>query len=407
MFYIKMAMRNIFRNSKRTFLTGLIIGVGLASLMFMDAMTVGMKQNLIASVTSTFLGDAQIHAQGFQATTNSALTVQQAPQLVGRLRKDAAVRSVTERSMSLGTASSAAGVESIVIYGIAPDTESDISQIDEALEKGDYLETGGTGGVLLGTTLADRLEVGLGDRIVLTVSQAASGDLSQNLFRVRGIFNLGIKELDESVAFITLPESEGMLGIKDGIHEIALTFHDPHYAIEHGDAFKERYSRFGNVAQPWFDLVPQIKSVLDMTDFAVGIMIVIVFAVIVFGIVNTLFMSLYERLFEFGVLRAVGTRSFRLGVLIVTEAAFLALYAIVIGIVLGLALNLFFQVVGIDYSGIEFAGATFRNRIYTVLEIRQFTLHPLLIMGFTVLVSLYPARHAARMKISRALQRSL
>lgn len=411
-FYLKMAWRNIFRNRKRTFLTGLIIGIGLASIMFTDAIVVGMKENMIQSVTTSFLGDAQIHYAGFQDSYDTKKTIENRGQLVSRLQEDKAVESFTERTASFGTISSPSDINSIIIYGIDPDRERSISKIDEGIREGSYFnpqENGGVqfGGVLIGSKLAERLEVKVGDRIVLSATNVQTDDLAQNMFRVAGIYTMQIDEMDTSAAFIPIAHAQEMLGLGRRVHEIAVSFKDVQYVSRYGDEFAAAYSTAGNKAETWPQLVPQMKKMLDLTDFSVGITMIIVFAVIIFGIINTLFMSLYERIFEFGVLRAVGTRAASLRKLIVYEAASLAVYSSVIGLLLGALIIYIGSVHGMNLTGVEFAGATFTEEINTVFRLRQFILHPLLIFLFTVLVSLYPARYAGRMSITHALQKTL
>jgi ABC-type lipoprotein release transport system permease subunit len=405
-FYLKMAWRNIFRNKKRTFLTGLIIAIGLASLMFTDAAIVGMKENMIGSVTSSFLGDAQIHQGGFQESLDTEKTVAELETITERLDNDPAVDRYARRVMGFGTVSSPADINSVAVYGIDPSKERHISKLDEAIGPGSYFTEEG-GGILIGSELAERLEAETGDRIVVSVSNAETGDLAQNMFRVAGIYTMQIEDLDASAAFIPLAEAQELFGVGEDVHEIAVTFHDLQYASSHGAEFGERYGIAGNAAETWPELMPQMKRMLDLTDFSVGIVMIIVFAVIIFGIINTLFMSLYERTFEFGVLRAVGTRAKRLKTMIVFEAASLGVYSAAMGIVLGALLIYLGSVTGMNLSGVEFAGATFTEAIYTVFRPRQFILHPLLILGFTVLVSFYPARHAGRMSITDALQKTL
>jgi ABC-type lipoprotein release transport system permease subunit len=408
-FYLKLAWRNLFRNRRRTFLTGLIIGVGLAAIMFTDAWIMGMKENMIASATSSFLGEAEIHREGYLESQDNALTLRELQAVRSLLSSDPAVASFSERVASFGTASSPSDVASIAVYGVDPGREKALSKVDESMITGVYLSPApsGSDGMLLGADLAEQLEVTVGDRVVITVSRANGGELSQDLFRVNGIFRMHIEQMDGSVALIPLKTAQRLIGIGDEVHEIAVRFRDPQYSREHSREFSARYSRFSNRGESWQQLVPQLKYILDLTDASIGITVIIVFAVIVFGIVNTLFMSLYERLFEFGVLRAVGTRPARMRGLVVTEAGVLALYSVVLGVALGAALIALGSVFGLDLTGVELAGATFTGKIYTVFRLRQFFLHPALVFVFTVLVSLYPAGFAGRMSITRALQRSM
>jgi ABC-type lipoprotein release transport system permease subunit len=406
-FYLKLAWRNIFRNRRRTFLTGLIIGLGLTSMIFVDASMVGMKENMISAATSSFLGDAEIHRSGFQESQDATMTIGQLNRVVSMLRDDPHVASFTERTICNATVSSPADLASVVLYGIVPDSEQALSKVDESMIEGSYLETDGQGRALLGAELAESLDVSVGDRVVLTVSKAGTGELAQNLFRVGGIFRMHIQEMDTSVVLVPLEQAQQMLGIGRGVHEIAVRFRRLEYATAGQKEFSQRYSSFGNAAETWPQLLPQIKYMLDMTNISIAITVIIVFAMIIFGIINTLFMALYERIFEFGVLRAVGTRAGKLRTLIVFEAGSLAIYSIALGMILGAVATLIGSLVGLDLTGVELAGATFTGRIYTVFALRQFTLYPLLVFAFTLLVSLYPAGHAARMSVARALQRAI
>ncbi len=144
-----------------------------------------------------------------------------------------------------------------------------------------------------------------------------------------------------------------------------------------------------------------------MSYVSTGITMLLVFGIVGLTIMNSLFMSLYERMFEFGVLRAIGTRPFRMGAIIILEAAALSLISMVIGLVLGFGLTKYFSVAGINYKGIEFAGVTITELIFPVFTIEQFTLYPLLIMIFSLTAAIYPAVFAAKLTPARAMRRSI
>jgi ABC-type antimicrobial peptide transport system permease subunit len=81
--------------------------------------------------------------------------------------------------------------------------------------------------------------------------------------------------------------------------------------------------------------------------------------------------------------------------------------SIFIGLCLGFALTTFTSWVGIDYTGVEFAGVTFRDMLYPVLRVSQFIEYPIWVFVFTVLAGIYPAVHAAKMNPARAMRKSL
>jgi ABC-type lipoprotein release transport system permease subunit len=302
---------------------------------------------------------------------------------------------------------SAADVSSINLVGVEPESEKYLSQIDDSLEKGSFFKGNGGRDIIIGAKLAETLDVEMDDRVVVTAARAGTGDLGQEMFRISGIFRMNIREMDSGLVFVRLNKAQELFGLEARIHEIALRFQNPGYGRRDELDFWDKYSRFGNEAVGWTKIMPQMKAALDLSDFSTYLIAFILFGVVALGIINTLFMSLHERMFEFGVLRAVGTRPVGLFRLIAFEAGSLAILSIFIGLVLGFALTYITSRVGIDYSGVEFAGVTFREMLYPVLRVRQFIEYPIWVFVFTVTAGIYPAVHAARMNPADAMRRSL
>jgi len=406
-FTLKLAWRNIFRNKRRTIIAGIAIGVGLAALIFTDAVIQGMKREMIQSATASYMGEGQIHRRGFRLTQDVELTINDPGGITAELGKEGAVEAFATRAESFGMITSPANVRSVMLVGVDPGSEKLLSRVDDDIREGDFFEGSDERDIVVGSDLAELLEASLGDRVVVTVSQAHSGDLSQDMFRISGIYRFGIKEMDGGMAFIRLAKAQQMLGIGDGIHEIALKFKSIGFASTGDNPFWAKFSAGGNEAVSWAVLLPQLDGVLKMVWISLAFMTVLLFGVVAFGIINTLFMSLYERMFEFGVLRAVGTRPSGVRRLIVFEAGALALLSIAMGTVLGFGLTFAMSKIGIDYRGIEFAGTTFYDLLYPVLHVQQFLIYPLAVFIFTLLVGLYPARVAGKMRVADALRKSL
>jgi len=406
-FDLKLAWRNILRNKRRTIIAGLAIGVGLAAMIFTDALMIGMKDNMIKSATESFLGEGQIHRQGFRLTQEVEKTINNLEWIVAHLEKEEALERFTLRTATFGMITSPANVSSVMLYGIRPSTEKYLSQIDDVIEKGDYFKGDGEREIVIGSDLAELLEVGIGDRTVITVTQAYSGDLVQEMFRVSGIYRFNVKEMDTGMAFVRLSKAQKMLGIGKDVHEIALKFKDIRFASKKGNLFWAEYRLHDNEAVSWIELMPQLQAMLGMFWISLLVMGIILFGIVAFGIVNTLFMSLYERMFEFGVIRAIGTRPSGVRRLILFEAGALSVLSIALGIIVGFIITLIFVKVGIDYRGIEIAGTSIHEMLYPVIHIQQYFIYPISVFVFTLLIGLYPATVASKMQISGALRKSL
>ena len=401
---MKIAWMNTFRNARRTLLAGLAIGIGLAALIFTDGLMIGMSDSIIRIATDTFMGHGQVHAKGFRSTREVARVVSGLPGVLERLKADPEVERISLRVQTPGMLASPATSGTVLLYGVDPDLERAFSKIHEVIVEGSFLERDDRRKILLGSKLAKTLEVGLGDRVVVTAAEAETGELAQEMFRVGGIFHFDVGELDGGVGFAHIETVQRLLGLPGEVHEIALHFKSSSGNEATDALFWSRLSRNGNVARSWRALMPQLSAVVEMTGFSSFIVGAILFAVVSLGIVNTLFMSLHERMFEFGVLRAVGTRPGRMAMMVLFEAGALSVLSIVIGCGLGFVVTSLYAIYGIDYAGIEFAGVTLRELIYPVLRAEQFVLFPVCVFLFTLVAGVYPAVYAARLNPAEAMK---
>ncbi len=406
--YLKLAWRNIFRNKRRTIISGIAIAIGLASLIYVDALYIGMKINIVDNITKSFISDGQIHRKGFRQRQEVELTVNNPDKVIKALKKNKMISDFSLRTYSFSMISSSNNVNSVLLVGIEPDKEKTISQIDDAIIKGNFFEGKGDNQIVIGKKLADILEVGIGDRIVITAAQAHSSELSQELFRVSGIYYLNNPEMDKGMAFIKIGKAQKMLNIGDNFHEIALKFKKGTDLLNIDKLpFWKNFSKNGNEALSWMGLFPQMKVMFEMTNLSLALVGLILFAIVALVIINSLFMSIYERMFEFGVLRAIGTRPLVAFKLIILESAALGIFSILIGIIFGFIITLIYTKIGIDYSGIEVMGVTIKNIIYPVMELRQFIIYPVIVFFITLIIGIYPGIYAAKLKPAEALRKSL
>ena len=402
----KLAWRNIFRNKRRTLIAATAIGIGLTALIFIDAFMIGMAETMVRTATASFLGDAQIHREGFRDEQEASMTIQEIDKVTASLAEETIVQHSTKRVLVSGMITSPANVSAINLVGVHPPTEKFLSLIDDAITEGVYFEADNNRDVVIGTKLAEILEIGIGDRVVVTVAQAETGEISQEMFRVSGIYYFADEGMNSGMAFVRIQKAQEMLAIGNNVHEISIKFTAIAYAQDSTLPFWDTYSEHGNEALSWTELMSQLTVVLEMTTYSKYIMGVVLFGVVIFGIINTLFMSLYERMFEFGVLRAVGTRPFGMARVILFEAGALAIVSIGVGAILGFLVTAVLAHIGIDYTGIEMMGVTMQEFIRPVITVEQFIFYPIWVFVFTIIAGLYPAWHVAKMSPVDAMRRS-
>ncbi len=254
-FYFKLAWRNSLRNKRRTFLAALAVGLGLAGLIFTDAISYGMLDGLIDTATGTFMGQAQVHRRGFLDTADADLQVAGGPALLAKLGADPLVAAYAPRTLSFAMISSPANAGSAMVYGVDPAAELRVSRLARAVPAGAFLAGEGDL-IVLGSVLAETLEVGLGDKVVLTAAAAGGGDLAQAMFRVGGILKSGSRAMDSNLAFIRFDKAQRLLNLGSGLHEIAVVFKDPASAENTALPFWSEYGAGGNEAKGWPELIP-------------------------------------------------------------------------------------------------------------------------------------------------------
>jgi ABC-type lipoprotein release transport system permease subunit len=402
---IKFGIRNVFRNKRRTVLSGLAIGVGLMSMIASDGFMLGMMENLVGSVIETFMGDAQIHYKDFRKNYEVDKYIKNSTQVLNELKKEKALKYVTARTQTFGMISSPDNYVNVAVIGINSEIESKITKLKKNLKSGKLPI--GPQDILIGKKLARKLEVSLGDKVVITVAQANSEDLAQEQFRIAGIFHFGNKDFDQGMVFIGLEKAKEMLNLGDGVHEIVLKFNNKDDASRVDHPIFKKYSKNGMEAKSWKELAPEINAMLDMVDVSIYIITGIVFILASIIIMNTLFMSFYDRMFEFGVLRSIGTRPFTIIRLILIEASTLSVVSIICGFIITFIVCGYLAVFGVDYGGIQVGETTMTEPIYLIFRAKQFTLFPLLVFILTLVAAIYPAIYASRITIVKAMDKSL
>ncbi len=400
-----MSWRNVKRNKRRTIITGIAIGAGLASLMFSDALFVGMTAHMVGSTTCTWMGDAQIHRAGFRETARISYTIEDPVRVQSMLAADTLVVASTGRLISPASLQSAMEMKPVTLMGVNHLTESRISMLEVAIDTGSYL-SGDSMEIIIGYKLAEDMELALGDIAVITAAMADSGFASQ-MFMVSGICKFGSDQYDRYTAYVNIESAESLLGLKGELHEIAIRFPDPMIAMNPDLTFYSTFSPDSNRAEGWPTLAPQIASMLGMVNVSLSIMAVILFGLVLFGIINSLFMSVYERMYEFGIMKAVGTSKLNITVMVLLEAFWLGVVGSVLGAVFGFAIIEYYASAGITFGDITLSGVMFDKPLYTIIDWSRIWIYPIATLLFTTLAGLYPGIHAGNLNPSEAIRKSI
>ena len=406
MLILKLAWRNIWRHRRRSLITAAAMSVGIALTISMMALQTGMFSQVFHILVEKQIGHVQIHAKAYPKKKALYDTIPNAPARIKQLSQLQPVRAVSGRLYGfalLGAGDEAGGAR---LTGILPAAEDHLTGLAANVVAGRYLSDKPAGELLLGHQLAEDLKVKLGDEVVV-VTQAADGSMGNALLHVSGLFKTGASALDRGGAFIHLKDAEELFALEDQVHEIAILGAGREQVPELVAAVKKAVSDPALLVRSWAEISPEAKQMLEMQDASSFILIFLIFGVAGLGILNTMLMSVFERTRELGVLISLGFKPRQVIALILSETVLLTCLSAVIGVSLGLLLDAYLVLHGLDLGmqeGFSMSGIQFGSTLKGQFELSAVFITLVGLFLIAVLSSIWPAVRAARLRPVQAMQ---
>ncbi|MBI4597679.1 MAG: ABC transporter permease [Candidatus Omnitrophica bacterium] len=405
--FLKMAFVNIWRNARRSLITILAIEVGLGGLIFLWGYKDGAAAGMLENATSLFTGHVQVHALGFDKTMSPGLTITDPVRLIQDIQGHPEVIGIARRvkcGVMIGTSEHSKGA---MLLGIDPQQEVNVTRVKSLITRGVFLSDGAKKEILLGDRLAEKLNVAVGDKVVVMV-HSVDGLLTGFAYHVTGIFHAGTRILDEEVVYADIASAQELLGIGSDVSEIVVRLND----LRAMSSFLPFVNHAVDTAKyevlTWDQAEPEAKSLADWGEGIVRVIVVAMTIVIAIGIMNTVIMSVLERTKEFGVMLAIGVKPRQLIRLVLLESFLLQCVGIGVGVFFGYSLVTYFGYVGIPlwYAADTFSAGYVSPVIYTRVYPEHVVLSVLILIVVTSVVSLYPAVRAGRLNPVAAIYRS-
>jgi len=398
----RLAWRNLWRNHRRTLIMIAAIVIGAWSMIFMTALMRGMVDDMIADGISVLPGHVQIHHPDYRDDPTIANVI--APptgELLEALDGPGVVAWAT-RVRVPAVISSERDTRGVTLIGIEPDREHDISFVAGDIAEGEFLSSRDDRGLIVGRKLVEKLETGLGKRVVI-MSQDQSNEIADRGFRIVGIFESKLAQYEEGYVFAGEAVIQELLGVGNAISEVAILGSD--YRNVEG-LYRSIEAAAGDDVEvlPWNEIDTYLGSMLAMMDGFVIVFIVVVFLALSFGLVNTLVMAVFERVREIGLMLALGMTPRTILAQIVTESVLLLMIGLAIGNVAAIA-TIEPLKGGIDVSivgeGMEMMGAS--SVLYPALYLKDIVMANLIVIVLGFFASLSPAWRASRYDPIRAI----
>jgi ABC-type lipoprotein release transport system permease subunit len=239
-----------------------------------------------------------------------------------------------------------------LVIGVDPTDEAKVSSLASRVREGRYLSATDSDAAVIGDILARNLGIGLGGKLTL-LGSALDGSVAADVLRIRGIFHTGIPEIDRSMLQMPLSRAQETFGLEGRAHTVAISGPALASVVDAGPALRRIGIRHGLALQDWGALEPELRDSITLKYVTSSLFYITLVIVVTFIILNTLLMSVLERTREFGVLLAIGMRPSLIGGMVWLELIVLALAGAGIGILLGGAAAVWFEIHGIAIPGLE------------------------------------------------------
>ena len=398
----KLSWRNLWRNPTRTNVTILAVSLCIAVLIIFQSMIVGLIEKAKFTTTNLVIGEVQVHAEGYLDDRSIYKSLQNTEE-IHLIAKENNI-GLVERSYGFGLISSGTKSAGTQFWGINPESELQHFDFANHIDKGNFLTNTSLKKIVLGRKLASSIAADIGTELVVFV-QGADGSLGNELFYVAGILKNMADNVDRGAAMILREDFDILFSTNNLIHEIALNSKG---RFESEEIQKLLSAKTADVdVETWQQLMPTIALLTEKMSVFMRTFFSLIFGIAAsLGVMNTMIMSTYDRMREFGIIRAIGTTPWRILKQVSLEAILLTTIASVIGAVVGLSVALYFQKYGFDVSGsgnMSFGGVVMDPVWRASVSVGIVLLPVVLLMLVSIVASIYPASIAARIKPVEAI----
>ena len=408
------AWRNLWRNRRRTLLTlfSIVFGVFLA-IMF-TALQDRNWSDMIDLAARLGGGHVTITHVEYRDTPSLKKTVEESAALAQIATNTTGVIRVTQRISGhamLNTIQDSFGA-AFIAFDPASETPNTLSLLSpDALKTGKMFTSADENVIVLGSKLAENLGAKLGDRIVYTMTDK-HGDIVSGLARLSGTITTGAPGLDASLGLLPIETVRKIVGYEpDESTQLAVFVNDQRNSGLIAERLGNAIDNTAVDVLPWYEHQPDLAAFIAMKVGGTRFISAFIGLLVAAGIFNTLFVSVMERLREFGILTAIGFSPGRLFTLVMLESLWLALVGLAGAAALTIAPYRYLEAAGIDISQvvaeqgtIDVAGVA----MSTTLKVGIFPESVVIICAAavtaTLLAGLYPAWRASTVEPVEAIK---
>jgi putative ABC transport system permease protein len=402
--YFKLAWRNMWRSKRRTLITVSSIFFAVIFAILMRVSIVGLFDKLIADTVRMSSGYIQVHHNGFWENKSIDSTFEESPKLEAILSNEKEVTAWTPRLESFALASSGDRTKGMMVVGIDPKKENEVSGLSQKIIFGKYLADGDKS-IMLAEGLAAYLKLKVNDTVIL-IGQGYEGSMASGKYAIKGIVKLGIPEMNKGMAWLPMAPARDFLSTGARYTSISLLINDRDKLDDLKQSIIKQTKGSDYEVMTWKEMLPELDQLFQAKMAQNVIMSGVLYMVIAFGIFGTILMMLNERMHEFGILIAIGMKRGLLSGVVVLEMILMAVAGTLLGMVCIYPLVLYYHLHPIKLSGDMGKTSEQYNMepmIQMSIDISNFIIQGYVVLMIAILLSLYAIFKIYKTKVIAAI----
>ncbi len=397
----------MWRQKRRSLVVISSMAIGIFAMIASMGLMNGFNRQLVENTISTSLGHIAIHEKGFQDNMKLEYKFKPDSEMREALEENESIRAYTPRVKVMAMVRSAETSRGVMVIGIDPEKERHVSKIYEYMsdeKPSSYFENADEDSIIISKTMADKLNLLIGDTLVLMIQDEENEIVGVGL-TIRGLYESPMGSYDKFVVYVGIDKVREILGIEGTVSEICIILKDKDMVDSQTAAIAGAIGNQNLEVLSWKEMAPNLVSSVELFDQMMYLFFMIVFMTVIFSVANTLIMAIMERFHEIGVMKCIGTRPSRIFFMVVFEAINLGLVGLLGGVAAGVLVVGILNITGIDFS---FYMESVRNMgtgsvIYPIILASDIVKAASIVFITTILAALYPAAKAARIKPLEAL----
>lgn len=401
----KLALRNVLRHKTRTGMTLLAIVAGVVGLVLSGGFVHDIFKQLGEMLIHSQSGHLQISASGYferGARNPEKFLIADAEPFRKKIMAMQGVEDAMGRLYFSGLLNNGRSDLPMIGEGVEPGREAKLGS-GMVITDGQRLTDKDKNGMMLGQGLARALKLRLGD-VATVVINTPDGALNSLDFQVVGIFQTFSKDYDARAVRISLAAAQDLLATP-GVNTLVVSLEQTSDTDAISAALDREFNNQGMEVNTWKKLNDFYAKTVEMYDVQFGVLRVIILLMVLLSVANSVNMSVFERVGEFGTMMALGNRTGRVMQLILMENLIIGLTGAVAGVLLGMGLAVLISAIGIPMPPPPNSDMTYTAHILIA---------PSVVAGAfavglfaTVAAALLPALRVRRIPVVDALRQSI